>query len=497
MDSVFQIISTLNTDDKKEFSRFVDRVSQKGQNLVMELFGHFDNENLPAKEDVMQAIYGKQNYEAYKALRKRLLALLQRFIGLKLIDSDSSNTSQIINLVNMARYLQGHQLSDLAFKYLIKAERQAITYDVYEVLNSVYVFQIEYGEHLTNEETDLIIKKWRENKALLEKSERVEMAINIINRRIRSQNQESIEAIVTSTLADIDGADQILQEPRFLYQITLFNRRDLLRKKDFLGLGLFLEKQFEVLQRSRDQLPKGNYYYAGFLYMIAHIEYRNKQFDLSLNRLELLNDELTKLPEIRKREFEAKAVLLKAVNLQYTKKLDKAIKLLEEAAQMPCFFNSMKDEINRLANLAVAYALKLEYRKAKLLFLRINRTDNWLAKQMGEEWLLKRYMIESILYFELGDTVLLDSKLRTIKTKFKSLFKLPVYQRALVFVKFIEQINKVVLNDEKDKLSQKIEDSFEWTSTEAEDLQAMVFYSWLKSKLVSKDPYAVLMEMFE
>ena len=57
-------------------------------------------------------------------------------------------------------------------------------------------------------------------------------------------------------------------------------------------------------------------------------------------------------------------------------------------------------------NLAVALSLTGKYRDAKLLLLQIDRSNLWLSRQFGEEWLLKKSIIEALIIY--GSPYVLD-----------------------------------------------------------------------------------------
>lgn len=484
MDAICEILSTLNSSEQKEFDRFVRRTSPKGQDLVLQLFNELRKTTKPNKDELMLQLYSKQNYEAYKALRKRLLALLQRFISLRLIDSDSSNTTQVISTINLARYLYGHQNAELALKFLKKAEQQAQANDLFEILNSIYTLQIEYSNESDREALNAIVKKWEANKKRLYTSEKIEIAIQMIS---KSLGNESIEKLVE----DLNLDEELLKEPRFAYQLAKLYRARLMQQKDFVSLKIVLEKQFSNVKALEPEKRKGNYYYVSLLYMMAHIAYRNKEFKLSLERTKELGDEINYLPATRKKEFIIKYYLLLGANQLYLGDVLVAISTFENAAEHNAFLSNEKAEINRKVNLSVALALNGNNRDAKLLLLQIERSSLWLARQFGEEWLLKKSIIEALLYYELNDVSLLDSKLRFIKTKFRNLLKRPIYQRALVFVKFIEKLD--VLNPAA--LEEMVDNAFNFAPIEQEDLQAMTFYAWLKSKWAGQGAYKVLMNL--
>ncbi len=487
MDAISEILSTLNIEDKKEFVRFVERSSSKRQDLVLKLFSIFKSQKSD-KQNIMFVLYGKANYEAYKALRKRLLILLQQFVSLKLINSDSSNTAFVISTINMARYLYGHQKTDLAFKYLQKAEKQAIDNELLELLNSIYLLQIEYGNHLDENAIDGIIRKWERNKERLNVSEKIELAIQLISRNVgtgKVDDSNSYSQLINS----LNANESMLNEPRFVYQLASLYRKQLMMQKDFKGLKEFLEKHFENVSSNKSTIQKGNYYLAALQYMMAHIDYRNKNFERSLIRTRMLGEQIAALPSTRKKEFEVKYHLLLAANQLYSGDIDQAVNTLEKSESLLSFITDEKAEINRKVNLSVVLALKGEYRSSKLLLLKIQRSDLWLIRKFGEEWLLKKSIIDALLYYELNDVSLLDSKLRFIKTRFRSLLKHPIYSRALVFVKFIEKIDKL----DSGALESMVDQSFDFQPIEQEDLQAMTFYAWLKSKWVGQKPYDVLL----
>jgi hypothetical protein len=484
MDAICEILSTLSDSDQKEFDRFVRRTSPKGQGLVLQLFNVLRKSEDPNKDEVMLQLYATKNYEAYKAVRKRLLALLQRFISLRLIDSDSSNTTQVISTINLARYLYGHQKTELALKFLKKAEQQAQDNDLFEILNSIYTLQIEYSNESNREALNLIVKKWERNKERLYTSEKIEIAIQLISKSLGS---ESIEDLVE----DLNLDEELMKEPRFAYQLAKLYRARLMQQKDFIGLKAVLETHFNTVQNLEEEKRRGNYYYVSLLYMMAHIAFRNKEFKLSLERTKELEDEINYLPATRKKEFTIKYYLLLGANQLYLGDVLEAISTFENAVKHNAFFSNEGAEINRKVNLSVALALNGNYREAKLLLLQIERSNLWLARNFGEEWLLKKSIIEALLYYELNDVSLLDSKLRFIKTKFRNLLKRPIYQRALVFVKFIEKLDVLSANE----LEQMVDNAFDFAPFEQEDLQAMTFYAWLKSKWAGQEAYQVLMNL--
>ena len=116
---------------------------------------------------------------------------------------------------------------------------------------------------------------------------------------------------------------------------------------------------------------------------------------------------------------------------------------------------------------------------------------------MGREWLLKRLLMEVILYSELEEFELVDSRIRNIRRSFRDLLAVEPYNRAKPFLSIIKQINSAgnTANNSGHNLSVLLESLFNFLPAEQEDLQAMLFYAWLKSKAAKKSFYEVLLEI--
>ena len=102
--------------------------------------------------------------------------------------------------------------------------------------------------------------------------------------------------------------------------------------------------------------------------------------------------------------------------------------------------------------------------------------------------------MELIIQYELGNTDLVDTRLRAFHEQFKSLYQIPLYKRVKLYLDFLQQINAQpqLLNDKS--FEQKIIDSLTTVPEAQEDLQAMTLYSWLKARLHRRSLYSFLLE---
>ena len=153
------------------------------------------------------------------------------------------------------------------------------------------------------------------------------------------------------------------------------------------------------------------------------------------------------------------------------------------------------DRLNILINKGINYYLNKDFQSAHKVLFSINHTDKWCEKVMGKEWVFKKNLMEVILYYDMEKIEVAESRLRSIERSFKELFKHPMYKRVKDFLSLI----KFVVMNPKEASSEQfravVEKTIDWQSFEQEDIQAMGFYAWLKSKMQRRPMYDVWLEL--
>jgi hypothetical protein len=113
---------------------------------------------------------------------------------------------------------------------------------------------------------------------------------------------------------------------------------------------------------------------------------------------------------------------------------------------------------------------------------------------MGKEWRFKKNMIEVIVHYELGNIDTAWNRINNMERYFEEFFKHPAYQRARIFMKFIKVL---IANPERataaDFAKEVAQANMAWPDHK-EDTQAMTFFCWLKSKMIRKPYYEVLLQ---
>jgi hypothetical protein len=496
MDKLQEITGTLSTDDKREFSIFINRQKSKKQRKDFDLF-ELICQQLPSKE-IQARLYITPNKVAYHTLRKRLLKHLTDFIVLKQIDDDTTASSSISGLITMASYLLKNQRIELAWRFLTKAEQTAIENEQYELLNTIYHLQINASDNEFAPSINDIYEKWKTNKELVDENERINIAYNFIkkelNEVIHQGKNKNVNELVDVLLAKYNITDTVFKRPEILYKVLVLTRKVKFSKKDFKSFEPYIIELFATL--SKYGFSKKNHFYKiSMLYMISHSLYRNRKFKESII---YLTDMLTEMSAYNKayfKQFYPKYVMLLAANYSFSNKNQESISLLENIQPVLLTKLPIEEQLNIKMNLSIYLGYAAHYKKCNAILQNLNHTDNWLTTKMGIEWVLKKNMIEIMIQYELENDEIALNRIRSFEHSFSDLFKHPIYSRANQFMQTIKRIinNPLIIKDKT--FIDEVISTMVRPPSQQEDLQAMIFYSWLKAKMQNKPFYTVLLDL--
>jgi hypothetical protein len=145
-------------------------------------------------------------------------------------------------------------------------------------------------------------------------------------------------------------------------------------------------------------------------------------------------------------------------------------------------------------NLVVYYFQSEQYKTAYQVILSFDRTDDWLERTMGLEWRFKKQMIEVILLYEYAKEDIALNLIRAMERYYSNFLSEPIYQRAGFFLNFIKRlIDRPDIVHQPSFIEAVDKANLAWPR-EKEDIQAITFFCWLKSKMIGENYYKVLVE---
>lgn len=496
MDRLRNIIHTLTKEEQKAFEAFAKRLQHRPQRKDIALFRLLAKDVRWKAPQLTAKLYEGDDTQlmAYHALRKRLMRDLTDFIVMQRHEHD---TTAALGWLSLSRYLFDRGNTADAWHYLSKAEKTAQANEHFDVLMPIYSLQIERWQANHEAPLEALVEKWQHNKRLADEDERASVVYSIIQQKLRKIQQEGQDLTFNQTIAQLleqyQLTEAVSQRPKLRYHLLSIARSAVLVRKDYHAFAPYLLSQYQQML-AQGFSPAHRYYQLGLLYMIAHVFYRSKQFKKASGHLEDLHQLLQKDTTHYYEDFYPKYVLLHAANHSFLGNNQQAIQmlttLLEQAKGLPT-----EIYCNAYLNLGFYYFQQGKHREAAQALRVLNRSDQWYEQHLGKEWALKKGISELMFHYDRDQLDLAFNKMERLEKHYRGLFQHPAYQNAYRFLQLIKQFFKNPQAVGNASFMEQVDQSLTFLPTEEEDLQAMSFYAWLKSKMVKRPYYEVLLEL--
>ncbi|SDR65826.1 hypothetical protein SAMN04515667_0057 [Formosa sp. Hel1_31_208] len=489
------IVATLSTEDEQRFIQFLERKNKRSDTKNIQLFKLLVCNELNSK-DICKTLYSSDNKVAYHALRKRLYQSLIDFIANINLEEENSIDMQIIKYILASRTFLIHKQPKIAYQILDKAENLAHEHQLFPILNEIYHTKIQYAYLHPSIDLDDLISNFRNN----QKQHYIEEELNLVYAKIRRTLSDmtykgkvlDFETILNNALEEhkIDISESL--SFKSLYQLITIVSLSAFVTNDYLKIEPFLIDTYQNLKDHKTK-EKQLVYHIQVVYMIANTLFRNKKFDQSLQYLDIMSSLMKQQRHKYLSSFKLKHDLLCALNNNYLNKQDDAINLLESVK------HTKHSDIESLLDIHLAlvmfYIQKSDFKSAKSIFSKFYHTDNYYIEKAGKEWVIKKNIAEIILYLELGEFNLVESRLLSFKRSYFNYLQQIKQERAIIFINLIEFYFKKPEEIRSENFKTKVEGAFDWVDEKQEDIFVMSFYAWLKSKMEAKPLYETTLEL--
>lgn len=494
MDFLEQTIAFMSTAERVDFKNFLQKQKQSRKDLkLFELLS--DAEKMKPRE-LVSKLYSPINMNAYHSLRKRLMKLLFEFTVLKRLQADGSEASTVMGMISMSQFMLEKNAPQVASYFISKAELMAAKNNQYNLLDNIYNIQIANADEM-NLNLENIIPKWQTNTSRYQAHQRLNIAYAIIRDQLSEARKEGTTLdpgkIIEGVFRDFEITVNEANNPAFMHRIVAMTRSAIVSTKDYHRLEPFIVRIYTRMKKANTFLKTNKEHELGFLYMIAHVYYRNRKFQDATLWLKNM-EELLPTRSFKSSLYYIKYIALQAAVASYSGNNKLAIDIMKNGLDDKSAPIPITEKLNMQLNLAVYYFQGEEYKKANRSLMNINHSDKWLEQKMGKEWRFKKNMIELIVQCELGNDDIALSRIQAIDKYFTGFLSHPAYQRARLFLKFIKRL---VLNPQEavtTKFAQDLEEAHLGWPGYKEDIQAITFFCWLKSKMLKRKYYEVLVE---
>jgi hypothetical protein len=498
MDDLLDLVQSFSSAEQKEFRHFLQRNKSRRERKDVQLFDVLADVGIAQKAEIHQKLYGDRfDKNAYHSLRKRLIKQINDFVYLKRIDNDDSVSAEINRDLTLIRHLFDHKLNRQAWKNLHKAEKTCekveLNYELQRIYNMmIYRFNPEYSA----ESLESLVAKRIKVGYLAKDEENLRIVSSLVKQELEkvklTGEDLDLNQLTDELLLRFELQESVFNRPGLLYNFLILMRTTILAEKKYYSFEGFAINSYKGMQRS-GYFQNRRSHHLNMLYIVAHTLYRNKKFVKAIEFLEQMHEILPKVNKGIFQQYYSKYLLLLAACENFRGNLETSIVILQDL-----LLSENVDKVDRLnarLNLCVYHFENVDHKQALKESLEFAHSDQWYEKVMGVEWRFKKNMIELIFQYEIGNTEIAHDRIESMQRIYKNLFRTPKYSRVGVFLALIKSIIHEPGLLSSHELLSKIEESFEWIDKEEEDLQAMTYYAWLKSKVQKRGFYETMLEL--
>ena len=476
MDDLSVVIGFLDESEVAEFRLYLQRNKFKKNRKDLRLFNLLHSGVAMSGQEFLASL-NLGNLNAYHTLRKRLYSELSAFL-LDFEKRENEKYERVLNYINLAKHLFQREAHKLASKFLRKANKYGIENRFYALLQEAYMLEFEYfnvGSSRTFPELEDVFLK---NKEMILVKEKVAISKSRISALVSKSKLAGIPfdlfPVLEKEIAEQGLGVALEESPEILLDYLITIKKTAQVSKSYAGLEKLLETYIEKVYLTTSDSVK-----VELNYLIAHTKYRNKKFEESYNIAQQTRFMLTNCSKSVNRKYGLRFKTLICANLVFLGRIEDSISALKP--ELSNTQVSLKERTNLTVILGI-YNFLAEKREDSLkLLLELKHSEKWYAKEMGREWVFKKNLMEIILYFDLEKDDIALNRLRSLERRFKEFLQLKAYKRAGIFLKLLKEF--ILKNPDSQAFRTQIEESWNWIPAEDEDLQAMLFYCWLKSKI--------------
>lgn len=498
MDKLGTIIHSLSKEDSLLFKQFIQNKKEIENRKDLQLFEVLQHNGGDIKEAILEKLYPEaSNLVAYHATRKRLFKSLTQFIHLQHLQNDAH--IDLSSYYSLCDFLFKHRQDEIAWQYLKKALALARKNKLHELEIKLYQLAIDEGnsEFALNMNEMLVryqaLVRLRHEESQLQIIRQV--ARHELNLRLRKGVNLNFGFFIQNLNQTYLPNSPSVQSLHVIYNQVCIARSIVLEKKEFHTFQKYIIDSYNELYNRGAFKKETNNIHIHFIYMIAHTCYRNKKFDLAQQYLNKMHALMLDFKKADFKKYEYKYVLLQAAVYSYTHASKDAVSIIEKLLEEKHIQRNNEQYFNALINLGLNYFYSKNYSKTQRTFRSLQHTDVWFVKVMGQEWVLKKLLLEAINFYELGHIELSLEKIKHVEQMFKAYMEQDKHKRAIHFISLFKMIiqNPEIVATKSFILL--VKNTFTFLPHEEEDLQAMAFYAWLKSKMLHRDFYEVLIDI--
>lgn len=497
MDKTQQLIQSLTKEEQQQCLHYLTSKNQRGDVKNVALFQLYMEEAMP-QEDLIVKLYGKTvTPNTFHALKKRLRTSVIDFMAYHNLKTDHSIEMELIKNILSARTFLLREEYKTAFQLLDKAQQLATSYALYTFLNEILHTKIQYAPEYAPELLPELQKLSEATHHALLLEDKLNLAYAQLKTAINEWEYQGkaidFQELFTNTLNNLNLQPEMLSFKSLYQFISLFSF-SAFATNNYTDSEAFILKNYNLLQQQK-QRSSMLYYHIEVVYQLANVLFRNKKFESSLHYLQHMKQLLQAQKGKYQAAFAAKHLILESLNRNFLGNPAEALALLTPLLHKKK--TPTEVHFNATLTAVMIYFQQGELKKAQQLLIQLHHTDSWYETKVGVEMVIKKNVMELLLFIDLGHIDLAETSLKRLRKNYTKYLQSIGQERVLTYLQLIQRYIQYPEEIHAKPFFDTVENSFEWQSHQEEDIFVMCFYAWLKSKMEQTNVYQTTLKLVE
>ena len=444
MKDLEQIISSLSKEEIRFYKLFINRTKsgKNNQRKDVELFDFIrKGKSIEMSTKKILDKLSISNSNNYYQLKNRIYNDLNNSMTWQHISKDKQSLS--FSYILLSRVFKNKGELDLSFNYLLKAEKSALSEDLYEILSIVYTEIIELSHELISIDIDYFITLKNHNINMLREIDQIDMLLAKIMYDIKtkqnfSKSDVSITSLIEQKIKDTRKNKFLINSSRFKLRLFKMYSRILLQKQDFKTLEQFLLTSYSDFKKSKFFDRKNHDEKLTLLTYLVNCLYENKKYKTSLKYVKDLRKSMKQYDGFLEEKYMFYYYNALVLNYGKTDK-SKSLDTLKEA--------SKNVHINKIPaytsfiylNTAVLYYQTNRFSLAQKNISRLILQHDFV--NLDSVFQFQVFIFELMLRIELGKKEDVTKKIKKVKNDFRKILKSEEFKKEDQFINILFDIS--------------------------------------------------------
>ena len=421
MDLLTQLVSVMTKEEVRHLKLYLTRIETADDRKDAQLFDYVRTSGKAYDEEkILKRMYGSSDKNAFYRLRGRLQDRICQ--NLAMLHESKNDKNKLLLFFSVYHIFFDKGNFDLAFAYLIKAERLALKAENLEMLDLIYANCIKISSELPAMDPETYIDKRRKNAEQLNKLREMDQVLAAVVYKLKLTQARGREDENTILLLDEMtqkySADKSLKDSKtFQTKIYRAVSQILLQRHSYTELERFMVSIYQKFNKAK-WFDKNNHdTKLQMLTFLVNSFSRNGKNEKSLKYAEELGREIEEYNRLHYQKFVFYYYNARVINYSETQpaKALTALKELEDVMKgKPNSYYEMFIHLNR----GILFFKTRKYNEAIRSFVRYYTNEYY--KKADNLFKLRVAIAELMMQVESKDLASIKIRLEQIRKQFKT-----------------------------------------------------------------------------